>query len=515
MSNINRDAVTGSFPQISPWHNTEDNIWVIKDIEISLDFISKLNPEVKDKIEELKEKIYILISKWNKNQEIRTLVSNKRNNFFQKNITMENVDKEKFENTIKWMWKGIYTKFTNYLQKNLYEEFTTFQKVRKNLDWELKWVNTFIKDLDHKLSELLKDEKIVMEENDNEEFFDYSKNLNGDNFYEKLEKIWEVWCIKILEKNIWKWELLDKIIEFSEERKSNFEKDDFHYWDYRNIIRLAETKQKMLKFNDEIEENEKEKVTNVSLSWWWVACISQLWALQKFLDNWWKIWTISWTSMWAIFAVFIAKWIEPKTILNDLKTFEVEWKKLDWLKLNEEEDLKIIKDFFRELAHKYGITDKTDFESLKNPVVINASRLYKWWEQEMILWWKDKVIDSILASTNINWNLWWDTEVDWIKATDYWTNQKWNLLEVFDILWVDLEKTLVLDSWYSSDNFFTTKWQKYFKKAYQRDFLLKEKVKKSWWKVTNINIFREYPSFDKDFFDVLFEEWKKNFWEEK
>lgn len=323
---------------------------------------------------------------------------------------------------------------------------------------------------------------------------------NFDIEIENIIKRGHLWTIFFLEWCIEKWVCLEKVLEKVKILKQEHARrgtHSFEYWDYHNVLRLAETKLKLAGI--EKRQNQKAFV----ISGWAGNTVASLWVIETHLNSWWSISSISGTSMgWAIAVIVGMIWndvVKIREFMQDLaEWFEYMGERYHLTKLN----LYIpwvpllAKKFIEKLLLKYGITKDTKFSDLKIPVVINAGRQYKNGEQEILLWWGNNVHDSILASMNVPIpglsNIWWiwRTPIEWVNMIDYAANERGNPTHWLELMWVKESDMVVVDAWYSSETWredYGSGTRQRFLRATQRDFFAKERIRQKWGKIININ----------------------------
>lgn len=363
------------------------------------------------------------------------------------------------------------------------------------------------------LNQIIQETNILLDE--------YKKNLNSKdstyNFFENIDKskdfnqninfvkenFWHTWVVIFLQECLKKWYYKpQEIKEYCEKNKDLFSanKDSFEYWNYRNTMVLAWEK-----------ENIKEWKA-FSLSWWISNWITQLWIMKKYLENWWKVSFISWSSIWAliwVFTSFGSNWLT----LERIEKVENLLKKYFWwnawdINYAKEWDINKqqieIRQKFIDIALELWIRESSNLSECKVPIIVNSSRFYWSWEQEIYLWWNDKIIDSIKATTNINWTA-WKTKIDWVEMVDYAMNERWNPTEPLKILWISNKDKIIIDVWYSSEKYYSnwaifSRW--FFPRAFDRDEFEKSIIKNDWWTVMNID---SEPSWNWN--------WEKFSWE--
>ncbi len=225
-------------------------------------------------------------------------------------------------------------------------------------------------------------------------------------------------------------------------------------------------------------------VKSFVLSGWAGNAVTQLAIIQKFVEDGWSVRSISGTSMGAAVAVLV--WCigndarKLRELMDDLIIANNEGEIPQKLRKNE---FKMIAVFDR-LRKKYGIGHGTKFSSLKIPVVVNAGRQYKGWEQEIVLGWDEDIIPSVLASMNVpfphrnnNTGALGSTPIHWVDMIDYATNERWNPTHWAELLWEKQENLVVIDVGYSSENGWSPTVRRIFQRATIRDSLAKLRVK--------------------------------------
>lgn len=333
---------------------------------------------------------------------------------------------------------------------------------------------------------------------------EYVADTTSENFWTMCEKIrhwmWYTGFIFFLEWCIERGVCISETISLATEEcnKLSLDKNNsFFYWDFRNIIRLAETRQKLL--NQEKGKQDKAFV----ISWWAWNTLASLWTIKAHLENWGKIRAISWTSMWGMVAALVwAIWNDIallSQLIDDITNgFPLDSKKyqipkwdlyLPW-------NARKAKGYIEALLRKYGIHRDTKFSELKIPVVINAGRQYKKWEQEILLGGSDSIHDAVLASMNIpipfTQNYWgiWSTKIDGVAMIDYAANERGNPNHWIETLGIDTNDEIIVDAGYSSEAWneeYPTKTRQNFIRATQRDFFAKLKTRRKWWIVIDID----------------------------
>ena len=335
---------------------------------------------------------------------------------------------------------------------------------------------------------------------------DNVSKVNAGNFGEILEKIpSHVQQIAFLEWCIGEGQCLEHVIlhaKYQRETRFDQRNDSMEYWNYNNIVVLADTRKRLLLW---------EKWANTkafSLSGWSGNAFTQLAIMQKFVENWGKISSISATSAGSALGVLVAKiWHDAsklRELMNDFEEGNRTWAMPRSLIWNE----KKVKEFYDGIALKYGVDYTTKFSDLQIPIVVNAWRQYKWWEQEIVLWWEEKVMDAIWASQNVpdpkkpwsnkNIGALWVTEIQGISMIDYAANERGNPTHWLELLWEEQKHIVAIDAWYSSEKGGSPSVRRLFQRANRRDFLAKLRIRKSGWLVIDVplNSTEGYDFFD-------------------
>ncbi len=443
----------------------------------------------------------------------------------------------------------------NSMQTEYYNIKTIKEKLTKNESIAMFWilntvlnemVNSYIKHL------WLEWETIIISEQ-------VTKIVKWwQNFSFILERVknnlWHTWVIIFLQELIQGNKHLNQIKDYCEKEMEELSeyKNDFQYWDYSNTLSLLETQQhfkrKQLEFSpveyrnvskinesniDKKEEKNLENWKAFSLSWWLSNAFAQLWYIQQHIENWWTISAISWTSMWSVIWVLVAfigndsEGIEKLINIIGTKlrntTFNKKWN------IAHKWDRNIIKEIFTEISKEFWIDDKTKFSESKIPITINASREYNWGEQEIILWWERKVIESVFASINMtkSWltrkskvkrSYFWKSEIDWIQMNDFAANERWNPIDSIETLWISHEDVIILDVWYSSEKNKSAgaHFSRYFFKwALRRDVFWKFLVEQKWWTVVDFDTSgsenKNWILYNWDVFQKLINIWKNKY----
>ena len=329
-------------------------------------------------------------------------------------------------------------------------------------------------------------------------------NTSDKNFDAQLQGILEtmghVGLTFFLEWCVTAGKCIDQVTLIARSKKSEYvhlKKTSFEYWNFHNIERLAETKQKL--WSIEVWENSRAFI----LSGWAGNTLAWLWVIQSHLQSGGTISAISGTSMgWALAAIVwsIGNDVTRITeLMHDLQNgFDVDGKHhsiteynlyIPWVPL-------LAKVFIERIMKKYGVEKHTRFSDLKIPVVINAGRQYKKWEQEIVLAGWDLVHDSILASMNVplplvsNFGWLGRTKIDGVAMIDYAANERGNPTHWIESLGIPEKDMIVVDSGYSSESWtesYGTVTRERFLRATQRDFFAKLRIFLKGWMIMDIN----------------------------
>ena len=325
------------------------------------------------------------------------------------------------------------------------------------------------------------------------------ESTSEENFSEKCvnveKQLGHTWIIFFLEWCITWGKVIQKCIQKAKEwvDKNSSNKKSFEYWNYRNVLRLWETRLKI------VPENNNGNEKSFTLSGWSWNTIAWLWVIKAHLDTGWTISTISWTSMWSTIWAFVGM-IGNDTdklweFMNDVQNgFNYEW--TYWTLPGNAYNWKKMVAFLTILWRKWWINENTRFSDLKIPVLVNAWRQYRNWEQEVLLWWDDKILPALLASMNrplpLLSNTWllWIHKIDDIALIDYAANERWNPTHWVQSLWVKDRDIYVVDAGYSSETWTENYWtdtRARFPRATERDFDAKLRIRSQDWPVINID----------------------------
>lgn len=239
------------------------------------------------------------------------------------------------------------------------------------------------------------------------------------------------------------------IAQYARSRMQNYTNTDFYYWDFRSLYTLGFTKAKLEQMDT------KYKSANLSLSGGNMNGFSHIWVIQWILESWKNISTISWSSIWSIIGVIAAKVLDPS--LSPLENLEI-WERtsllfesVDWnVLINESRDN--IREAFLQIWKHIWIDESTAFSDLNIPIVVNGSRYHTSWEQQVYLWYDDKVIESMIASVNIYGKYFWSTSIDNIQIWDHAASKQINPTEALKLLWIYGKDTCIVDMWSGSSD---------------------------------------------------------------
>ncbi len=325
------------------------------------------------------------------------------------------------------------------------------------------------------------------------------ERTSEENFYENCDtvekQLGHTWIIFFLEWCITSGKFIQSCINRAQKwvDQYNGNKKSFEYWNFRNVLRLWETRYRLTPEKD--NTNEKSFVLSAG-SW---NAIAWLWVIKAHLDAGWTIRMISWTSMWSTIWAFVGKIgnnaQELWKFMDDVQNgFNYEWSywSLPW---NAHNGKKMVI-FLKVLWKKWWIDENTRFSDLEIPVLVNAWRQYRNWEQEVVLWWGDKVMPALLASMNIplpllsnTWIL-WRNKIDGVAMIDYASNERWNPTHWSQSLWIKDSDIYVVDAGYSSETWTEkrgTDIRARFPRATERDFEAKLRISSHGWPVRDIN----------------------------
>lgn len=338
--------------------------------------------------------------------------------------------------------------------------------------------------------------------------------------------------IYFLEECMRLWKAKSKVRSFIEwKQKDSLEWANLDDLDYVNLWSLFHFKEKV---------DTQSEWSHFSLSWGISNAIYQLWIIRKHLASWRKIASISWTSMWWILAVLVSAAMKKdwdlELLIQDLKNeFQRKWRLYvkktwiwgnEWLSTNPVDQRYDIRDIFIRIASRYWITEDTIFDDLPTPIIVNASYQSPRhsWEKEVILSWKERVIDSVRVwanmpglSTSNRWILWVQA-VRGLPMVDYAANEKWNPSSLLIRAWVETKDVIAIDIGYSSISYHTFLAELCridFRTATFRDMASKTSLKLGDWTVYDGNA--EWSGnasgtlFSAEIFDKLIAEWEKDF----
>lgn len=324
------------------------------------------------------------------------------------------------------------------------------------------------------------------------------------------------WCIA-------SWKFLKEIVQIATMNISMLEsskQDSMEYWDYVNLRSLAEARKRI----SQIDLPEWSK--SFSLSGGAGNSFAQLAIMQKYVEDGWKIQSISWTSAWSAIAVLVAgignDAQKLKELMDDFQVWNQTWEIPEKLGGNEDK----MKKFFYKIAKKYKITNTTKFSDLSIPVLVNAGRQYIGGEQEIVLGGNENVMDAIWASQNVpalmkpwkNTNEWemWITKVHEVPMIDYAANERWNATHWLKLMWVKSKDMVVIDVGYSSERWGSPSVRRLFSRADTRDIFAKMPIQAEWGIVIDVPLTSgEWYSLPKGklayFFSVGLDMYKEHF----
>lgn len=287
-------------------------------------------------------------------------------------------------------------------------------------------------------------------------------------------------------KILWQIEIYTQIQRVLHSRK----KESHEYWNYSNILNL-------LAFKKRILQSLWKSQASISISWGAGNMFSVLGSIESYLSEGNTIASLAWSSMGSAIAVICSIVRNDKEKLSEVMKDILDGFEYDGIFYKNNgliigKNIPRLKLFIVKLLEKYGITKNTTFDDLPIPVIINASRMYAWWEQEIFLSWKNKVLESIFASMNIprsNWWLLWDIRIDSVPLFDHSTNIKGNPLHILRNVGIEDQKIIAFDGGYSSEKLNTIMsifFRKTCPQSLQWDFLSKLNLERWWWKVINL-----------------------------
>lgn len=279
--------------------------------------------------------------------------------------------------------------------------------------------------------------------------------ITAENFWKQL---WEVeseygstWVIIFLRECMIQWKVLEKIQEYSAEKKASNTSETYEYWEYRNLEKLAMTK---IRIQESQDEGGKYPSVNIALSGGNMNGLAHIWVIEGILESGKNISCISWSSIgaliWVIVAINLDPWKSPTENLNrwrEIQEYFTGWFMnitLAWSVLKEGERLEL-KKFFIKLASEFGIFRETKFSELKVPVIINGARDSRQWQQ-VYMWSDDEVIKSIFASLNVYGKYFWDTIIDDSRVQDHAAGKQLNAVEALKILGEYGENSYLVDT---------------------------------------------------------------------
>jgi hypothetical protein len=481
--------------QLSSEYGKKDQVWILRDIDLAF-WVWYDHPTFWPIFQNTREKIIALLSempdKWAK----------VRNKVFQAKDIIVRDELLIWENKTNLQWIDV-RNFEH--QRMLLLRQMLLRNPEKTLD-------SFIKNINEELREFgIPKEDIVY----------ISKiNINCSFISDVVLVLWNnpshIAKIALFERCITEWKFLSEIAQIANneiEELGYSKESSAEYWDYVNLRTLAKTRKKIL--GSEFPAWSK----SFSLSGGAGNSFSQLAIMQKYVEDGWKIRSISGTSAGSAIAVLVAaignNSKRLQELMDDFKTGNENWEIPEKL-AGHEEKMKI---FFNKLASKYGITDSMKFSELKIPVLVNAGRQYKGGEQEVVLGEDENIMDAIWASQNVpklnkpwkNTNEWemWITKVHGVPMIDYAANERWNPTHWLDIVWVDRKDMAVIDVGYSSEKWGSPFVRRLFTRANIRDHFAKIKIKSSWGIVIDMPLdSSEWYNLIKWKLEYFFSKWR-------
>ena len=312
--------------------------------------------------------------------------------------------------------------------------------------------------------------------------------------------------------SVWKW--LSEVLEFAKQERAKYEwqkQDSMKYWDFTNIINLAETRMRIT------ENKDSWGSKSFVLSGGSGNTFTQLAIMYEYVKNGWKIRSISGTSAWSAMAILVASiWHNSekiKELMDDFIAGNMDWSIPQKLLGHEEK----MQRFYDRIIDKYWITYETKFSDLRIPVVVNAGRQYPWWEQEIILWGDENVMNAVWASQNVpfphknnNTGALKNTPVHWVNMIDYAANERGNPTHWLEVLGIEQKDIVDIDAWYSSENGGSPFVRRLFQRATIRDFFAKLRIIRSSGIVIDIPLdSSEWYSFPPGAIERFFTLWKE------
>ena len=462
--------------QLSSSYGKSDTVWVLRDIDLVLGLWYD-HPELSTLFRSTRDKVIALLS-----QAPTTGVAI-RNRFFEakdevvhdpiKNwhwLSQDNQTKLVWIDMVHWEYQRLMILRQMMLQnpkKTLIALSENIENVLRDFPLPKSWISSITENIAH---------------------------VNESSFEDLLKKtkteLGQIGVISFCEWCIAEWKMLSQVIEYAEIERKKIEEQkqtSMEYWDLTNIINLARTRQKI-----DLQEIPMWSKSFILSGWAWNA-FAQLAIMQKFVEDWWKIKSISGTSMGAAVAILV--W----SIGNDSQKIKELMQDLIVANNNGEIPRNLVKNeykmisVFEWLREKYGIGHGTRFSDLQIPIVVNVWRQYQWWEQEVVLGWNENIVPSVLASMNVpfphkNNNIWalGKTPIHLVNLIDYAANERWNPTHWIELLWEKQENLIVIDVGYSSENGWSPLVRRIFQRATIRDFLAKLRILNTWGKVIDV-----------------------------
>jgi len=218
---------------------------------------------------------------------------------------------------------------------------------------------------------------------------------------------WHIGLISFFEWCITAGKSLSQTSELAKSLRDTHESDkenSMEYWDFNNIMNLTETR---------IQIDSKNTIwwKSFSLSGGSWNTFAQLAFIYEHLKSGWTITSISGTSagsaIWVLVGMIWNDADRIKELMDDLIQMNYEWVFPIQLKDHEDELIRI----YKKCIDKFNTLNVKKFNELQIPVLINASREYNWWEQEIILSWNEDIVASLYASMNVSFPFFWENNI--------------------------------------------------------------------------------------------------------
>ncbi|GAB0174542.1 MAG: hypothetical protein HHAS10_04210 [Candidatus Altimarinota bacterium] len=305
--------------------------------------------------------------------------------------------------------------------------------------------------------------------------------VTGEDFGGTLENLkTHVERIAFLEGCIERGIFLSEIIEHAQYQRDKLKKEreaSFEYWDYNNIVVLAQTRKRGLN-----RGNDGGK--SFSLSGGSGNALTQLSIISKYIESGGHIRSISGTSLGSTIAVLVGSIGDNRQKMEQLMQDIQSMNELGEIPkdLRSSKNQKAFLSTLKRLLLRYGINDKTRFSDLKIPVVINAGRQSgNLSEQEIVLGGNELVIDSIMASMNVpigskNIGKFGGTKVHGVPMIDYAANERGNPTHWLELLGEAQKNIVAIDVGYSSERGGSPLVRRLFQRATIRDFYAKMRI---------------------------------------